>query len=266
MSEFTRYYSEAVKRFNNGQSTSGEEQRNPTQGKLIRCRYCLSEVHIHEPSDMAHCEKCGNSFSVAPGTKYSIDWDSVQKMSGKQLYDVAFFDGKVVVPFLELSAKKQYIESLLLMAGYWDSQNNKSKAEAYYKIAAEQSPEGKAAYILYQFRQEPAYSEYPDLLFELDQCLREPFYIVDPNEFRNIFDKREQLFIQYCKDECVKRAEQMNAEIDRQLLFWERGHSLVEKDEYVGDDISYGSEQKTDDGADWNGMPWTANHTNAIGM
>lgn len=269
MSEFTRFYSDAVKSFKDGRPTSGEAQRSSGQGKLIRCRYCLSEVHIHETSNMAHCEKCGNSFSVASETKYSIDLDSVVKMSGKQLYEASFFDGRILLPFLALAARKGCLEALLLMAGYWEYQNNKSEAEAYYKIAARQSPEGKAAYILYQFRQEPPYPEYPDLLFELDQCLREPFYTIDPNEIRNIFDKREQLFIEYCKDESVKRAIQINEEINR--LFWERRHTFEEKDAYVDDGFFQSfypssSNQSTDDGTNWNGLPWTANHINATGM
>lgn len=264
MSEFTSFYSEAVQGFNNGCSKA---QGSSTQGKPVRCRYCLSEVHVHESSDMAHCEKCGNSFSVAPGTKYSLDLDSIKKMSGKQLYEASFFDGKVIVPFLALSASKGYLKALLLMAGYWEHRNDQSEAEAFYRLAAEQSPEGKAAYLLYQFRQEPEPSEYPDLLFELDQCLKEPFYTIDPNECRDIFDKREQAFLQYCKDESAKRIKQRNEELDR--LFWERSHPFAEEDAYVDDGFyqAYApAEKANDDGADWNGMPWTANHINAIGV
>lgn len=270
MSEFVNFYSQAVKKLNNSPLTKGERQKQSAQGKIIRCRFCLSEAHIHERSGMVHCEKCGNSFSAAPGTKYSIDLDSVQKMSGKQLYDAAFYNGKVLVPFLELSAKKQYIEALLLMAGYWEGKSNKSNAEAYYKAASEQSPEGKAAYILYQFWQEPAYPEYPDLLFELHKCLQEPFYFIDPNECRDVFDEREEMYIQYCMDESAKRVQQRIEELDR--LFWERSHPFAEKDEYVDDDfyqnyyLPYLNGQKTDDGADWNGMPWTADHANAAGV
>lgn len=269
MSEFTDFYSEAVKKCNNSQGTNTGRKKDSAQGKIIRCRFCLSEAHIYEPSSVVHCEKCGNSFSVTEGTAYSIDLDSVKKMSGKQLYDAAFYDGKIIMPFLELAAKKQSLEALLLLASYWESRGDEKKAEAYFREISEKGPEGKAAYILYRFRHDPPLSEYGDLLVELDKCRMNPFYVVDPGKCADTFYEREKQYIQYCKDDYSRQLEAENERITKEF---EQQHHFTEKDEYVDDDfyekyyLPYINGQKTDDGADWNGMPWSADHANAAGV
>lgn len=267
MSKFVDFYKEAVTAVNLDSTLYQCKETISIQGIKVRCRFCLCDVIAEESSGIARCGKCGNHFSVKE--KYSIDQASIDKMSGKQLYDASFYGGKILRPFLELSAQKQYPEALLMLAKHWEYMGDRVKAEQYYKTVAQMCPDGEAAYILYQFRQEPPVENWADLLVALDACMMKPFYYVDKGECLDVFNVREAAYIQYCKDEFTRRSQR---EYEETLRAYQQAPAVVEKDEYVDDDfyknyyLPYLLGEKKVDGADWNGKPWTADHSNAQGV
>lgn len=249
MSEFAKYYQSAAEMLGKDTQQSVRQKPNLVSRKKVLCKFCLAEATVHEPTGRVHCRNCGSSFAITIGKSYSIDSDCLEKMSAKRLYEAAFFNGTVSLGLLERAAEKKHLKALLYLARHWEEAGNKGKAEAYYKAASEVNHEGKAAYILYCFRQEPPFSSYPNLIEELKASVGEyevhHFYTVDPNVCDDVIAYREKCYQKHLEDERAKQ---------------ERAMQKAEETPTFGygfSDTKYPDTKPNDDGSDWRGMAWT---------
>ena len=245
MSEFVKFYQAAVKL---AQAACPTPKKAPPVGgqKKVRCKYCFSVAEVHEPGGRVHCRTCGSSFAVIVGKPLIADQASLEMLSPQQLYDVAFLDGEINLSLLERAAEQKELKALLFLGRYWEKRGERGKAEAYYETASQVSHEGMAAYVLYRFRQEPPFSQYPQLLEELKTSLGEyvvhDFYTIDPNVCDEVLAEREARYQAHLDDEAAER---------------ERAMQAAEVPESYGfSSTVYAEPPPADDGADWNGMPW----------